>query len=193
MMRTSKIHFPRRISSLGLAAGIMVSGGLLANFTDKTAHATPSLLEFRWETSKNYRKLYYYQSSSRKRAKARYFLVLRPKDRNTAILKLTITVPDHFHSSIKPRKLSLCKMQLGGMLSKTKCLERIPAVFEVSENQKTIDVYPNKPVSIDGSVAVEMRIFNPPKKGMFQFNALIQAPGDVPMSGYVGSWNIDID
>jgi hypothetical protein len=28
---------------------------------------------------------------------------------------------------------------------------------------------------------------------MYQFNALIQAPGDVPMSGYVGSWLVDMD
>jgi len=28
---------------------------------------------------------------------------------------------------------------------------------------------------------------------MYQFNALIQAPGDVPVAGYVGSWLIDID
>ena len=84
-------------------------------------------------------------------------------------------------------------MQLGGMLTKTKCLEKIPAVIEVSEDQKTIDVFPDKPVSIEGSVAVVMKIFNPGKRGMFQFNALVQAPGDVPMSSYVGSWNIGID
>jgi hypothetical protein len=28
---------------------------------------------------------------------------------------------------------------------------------------------------------------------MYQFNALVQAPGDVPMAGYVGSWLIQID
>jgi hypothetical protein len=28
---------------------------------------------------------------------------------------------------------------------------------------------------------------------MYQFNALAQAPGDVPMAGYLGSWLIDID
>jgi hypothetical protein len=28
---------------------------------------------------------------------------------------------------------------------------------------------------------------------MYQFNALAQAPGDVPVSGYLGSWVIQID
>ncbi|NDD44664.1 MAG: DUF2808 domain-containing protein, partial [Synechococcaceae bacterium WB9_4xB_025] len=36
-------------------------------------------------------------------------------------------------------------------------------------------------------------IFNPNRGGMFQFNALAQAPGDVPVAGYLGSWVIDID
>ncbi len=193
MIRTLKNYRPKKITSWGLAAGIICSGGVFAGFKTEVANATPSLIEFRWDSSKNYRKLYYYQSSSRKRVRAKYFLVLRPKDRKTAILKLTITAPEHFNATIKPRKISLCRMQLGGMLTKTKCLEKIPAVIEVSEDQKTIEVFPDKPVSIEGSVAVVMKIFNPGKRGMFQFNALVQAPGDVPMSGYVGSWNIDID
>ena len=37
-----------------------------------------------------------------------------------------------------------------------------------------------------------MKIFNPSNSGMFQFNALAQAPGDVPVAGYLGSWLIDI-
>jgi hypothetical protein len=28
---------------------------------------------------------------------------------------------------------------------------------------------------------------------MYQFNALAQAPGDVPISNYLGSWLIQID
>jgi hypothetical protein len=38
-----------------------------------------------------------------------------------------------------------------------------------------------------------MTLFNPFTAGMFQFNALAQAPGEVPISGYLGSWLIEID
>ena len=34
-------------------------------------------------------------------------------------------------------------------------------------------------------------VYNP-GSGMYQFNALAQAPGDVPMAGYLGSWVIEI-
>ncbi len=182
------------IASIGLVAGVV--GPTLVSETARKdfAKAAPSLIEFRWDSSKNYRKLYYFQSSSLKKDRSTYYFAIRPKDRKAAILKLTITVPDYFKAKITPRKLKLCKMQLGGMLEKTKCIEDIPAVFEVDAKQTSIDVFPERPIPADNtSFAVVMKIFNPGESGMYQFNALAQAPGDVPMAGYMGSWNIDID
>jgi hypothetical protein len=79
------------------------------------------------------------------------------------------------------------------MLSRTRCKEQVPAIFEVSEDQTSIDVFPESPIPTGNTYAVVMKIFNPTKRGMFQFNALAQAPGDVPMGGYLGSWLIDIN
>ena len=133
------------------------------------------------------------QSSQRQRERAEYFFMLRPKDRKTAILKLSISVPKHFNARIRPKNLSLCKMKLGGMLSRSRCKEVIPAVIEVNEEQTAIEVFPDTPIPTGDTYAVVMNVFNPTKSGMFQFNALAQAPGDVPVSGYLGSWSVDID
>ena len=83
---------------------------------------------------------------------------------------------------------------MGGMLEKTRCIEKIPAVFEVNKDEKTsISVFPNQPIPADKEgYAVVMKIFNPSKAGMFQVNALSQSPGDMPISRYIGSWNLDI-
>jgi len=157
------------------------------------AQNTPSLLEFRWDDSNDYKKLYYVQSSTAQRERAEYFFMLRPKDRKTAILKLSISVPSYFNARIKPKNISLCRMKLGGVLSRSRCMEVLPAVIEVNEKQTAIEVFPDTPIPTDGTYAVVMNIFNPSSQGMFQFNALAQAPGDVPVSGYLGSWLIDID
>ena len=188
-----RFSIPGTLALGGLTAGLISSSMLLEGIQPPKAQAqgTPSLLEFRWENSKDYKKLYYWQSSTRRRDRANYFLMLKPKDRKTAILKLTITVPDYFNAKIPPERLSLCLVHLGGMLSRTRCKEQIPAVFEVSEDQTNIDVFPETPIPTGGTYAVVMKIFNPNKRGMFQFNALAQAPGDVPMGGYLGSWLID--
>jgi len=195
---TQRFPFMTR-SSAGIAAlicgGAIGSTALLQPLAAPPASAqnTPSLLEFRWDDNSGYRKLYFVQSSQRQRERAEYFFILRPKDRKTAILKLSISVPKHFNARIRPKNLSLCKMKLGGMLSRSRCKEVIPAVIEVNEEQTAIEVFPDTPIPTGDTYAVVMNVFNPTKSGMFQFNALAQAPGDVPVSGYLGSWSVDID
>ena len=192
--------FGSTLGRLGLAGGLAAAAvvgtpSLLEALRPAPAQAqgTPALLEFRWENSKDYKKLYYFQSSTRQLDRAEYQLMLRAKDRKTAILKLTVTVPDYFNARIRPKNLSLCKVDRGGMLSRSKCKENLPAVFEVNKEQTAIEVFPEQPIPTGGTYAVVMKIFNPNKGGMFQFNALAQAPGDVPVAGYLGSWLIDID
>ncbi len=182
------------ITTKGLTTLALASTMVLGGANTPQASATPAMLEFRWEQDDNYKKLYYYQSSSDKRDRSTYYLVLKPKNRKTGILKLKINFPKRFDATIEPKKVSLCRIQIGGMLEKTRCLETIPAVIEVNNGkEKTIEVFPNQPIPVDkNGYAVVMKIFNPNKAGMFQINAFAQSPGDMPVSRYVGSWNIDI-
>jgi len=184
----------KNIAATGLTVGLFASLLTLEGISSKPALSTPSMMEFRWEQDANYKKLYYYQSSKGKRARSTYYLVMKPKTRKTAILKLTINFPKHFDANIKTKKLSLCRIQIGGMLERTRCKEKVPAVFEVNKGKKTsIEVFPNQPIPVDKEgYAVVMKIFNPSKAGMFQVNALSQSPGDMPISRYIGSWNLDI-
>ena len=188
-----------RIGLKNVALTGLTIGGIAACFTFEgintpNAIAGPAMLEFRWEQDDNYRKLYYSQSSTKRRDRSTYYLVMKPKDRKTGILKLTINFPKHFDATITPRKLSLCRIQMGGMLERTKCTEKIAAVFEVNREEKTtIEVFPNQPIPADkDGYAVLMKIFNPSKAGMSQINAFSQSPGDMPISRYIGSWNVDI-
>ncbi len=184
--------FKRFLISTSIFAGVLWS----TSFTEKTYFhkvQASNLLEFRWENDKGYKKLYYWQSSSDRRDRSTYYLVIRERDRKTAFLKLKITIPSYFDANINPKKLSLCRLQLGGFSSKTRCIEEIPATIELKQDKSAIEIFPNKPVSVDGNVALRMKIFNPAEAGMYQFNALSQPPGDIPMSAYIGSWNIDIE
>jgi hypothetical protein len=157
------------------------------------AQGTPGLMEFRWDSTKDYRKLYFFMTETARMKRSEYYLILRPKDRRTAILKLTVTVPAYFDSKIDPKLVQLCKMSEGGMLKRTRCEKTIPAVIEVSPNGRAIEVFPETPISDKDTIGLHMTLFNPFNAGMFQFNALAQAPGDVPISGYLGSWLIQID
>ena len=157
------------------------------------AQGTPSLMEFRWDNTRDYRKLYYFMTETSRLKRSEYYLILRPKDRKTAILKLSVTVPPSFDVRIDPKRVKLCKMSEGGMLSRTRCIQDIPATVEISADGRAIEIFPDTPVPDRGTIGVYMNIFNPFNIGMYQFNALAQAPGDVPMAGYLGSWLIQID
>ena len=108
---------------------------------------------------------------------------IRPRARSTK----------SFDATIDPKRVKLCRMSEGGMLSRTRCLEQIPATIELAENGSAIEIFPDTPIPDTGTIGVYMLLFNPFNVGMYQFNALAQAPGDVPISGYLGSWLIQID
>lgn len=156
------------------------------------AMAGTSGFDFRWDTDKDFRKLYYYISSSKASDNSTYYLVLSPKDRNTSILKLAVSVPKEFDSVFDPKKIKLCFMSKGSVMTKTQCQQIIPSAVEVSKDNGSLEVFPNQPVPVGRTIGIQIEVTNPYSPGMYQFNALAQAPGDVPISGYLGSWVIDI-
>ena len=180
---------------IGLSAGLISSSYFfLEGISSKNqALALPGNIEFQWEQDPDYRKLSYYQSSNEKLARATYYLFLKPKQRKTGILKLTIKVPDYFKADLRPNKISLCKVKIGGYTDRTRCIEKLSSVIEVNKSQTAIDIYPDQPIPLNKkNYAVVMKIINPRSNGMFQFHALSQSPGDLPISNYLGTWNIDV-
>ena len=155
--------------------------------------ASPGFFEYQWFPEEGYKKLRYLQSSSERLERATYYFFLRGRERKAYISKLTIKVPDYFEAKIKPEKLSLCKVNVGSYTSRTRCLETVPSEIKINDNQTAIDISPNKPIPLNkDSYAVVMKIFNPRKRGMFQFQAFSQNVGEIDISTYLGTWNIDV-
>ncbi|MEB3234445.1 MAG: DUF2808 domain-containing protein, partial [Cyanobacteriota bacterium] len=82
------------------------------------SQGTPGLMEFRWDSTRDYRKLYFFMTDTSRLRRSEYYLILKPKDRKTAILKLSVTIPASFDVKIDPKQVKLCKMSEGGMLSR---------------------------------------------------------------------------
>ena len=155
--------------------------------------ASPGFFEYNWDPEPGYKKLKYLQSSSQRNERSTYYFFLRGKDRKEDITKLTIAVPDYFEARIKTKKLNLCKVKVGGYTGRTRCLENIPSLIEVNDKQTIVDIFPEKPIPLNkDNYAIVMKIFNPRKRGMFQFRALSQNADEIPISTYLGTWNIDV-
>tara|TARA_Y100001968_G_scaffold21562_1_gene17008 strand:- start:1136 stop:1711 length:576 start_codon:yes stop_codon:yes gene_type:complete len=155
--------------------------------------ASPGFFEYQWNPEPGYKRLKYYQSSSERNDRSTYYFFLRGKERKEDISKLIIAVPDYFEAKIKAKKLNLCKVKVGGYTDRTRCLDKIPSLITVNDKQTIIEILPEKPIPYNkDNYAVVMKIFNPRKRGMFQFRALSQNTDEIPISTYLGTWNIDV-
>ena len=175
---------------IGFSAFLFGTG---ASILAPQSFASPGFFEYQWDPEPGYKRLKYYQSSSERNERSTYYLFLRGKERKENIEKLTIAVPDYFDARIKTNKINLCKVKIGGYTGRTRCLENIPSLIKINDKQTIIEIIPEKPIPINkDNYAVVMKIFNPRKRGMFQFRALSQNTDEIPISTYLGTWNIDV-
>ena len=190
MYKNQFLPIIKKVFFVGFSAFLFSAGAL--NLAPKSS-ASPGFFEYQWYPEEGYKKLRYLQSSSERLERATYYFFLRGRERKADISKLTIKVPDYFEAKIKPEKLSLCKVNVGSYTSRTRCLETVPSEIKINDNQTAIDISPNKPIPLNkDSYAVVMKIFNPRKRGMFQFQAFSQNVGEIDISTYLGTWNIDV-
>ena len=190
MFKNQSLPIIKKVFFVGLSAFLFSAGAL--NVAPKSS-ASPGFFEYQWYPEEGYKKLRYLQSSSERLERATYYFFLRGKERKADISKLTLRVPDYFEAKIKPEKLSLCRVNIGSYTSRTRCLENVPSEIKINEDQTSIDISPEKAIPFNkDSYAVVMKIFNPRKRGMFQFQAFSQNVGEIDISTYLGTWNIDV-
>ena len=190
MFKKKSLPIIKKVFFIGFSAILLSTGAF--NLATKSS-ASPGFFEYQWYPEEGYKKLRYLQSSSERLERATYYFFLRGKERKADISKLTLRVPDYFEAKIKPEKLSLCRVNVGSYTSRTRCLENIPSEIKINENQTSIDISPEKAIPLNkDSYAVVMKIFNPRKRGMFQFQAFSQNVGEIDISTYLGTWNIDV-
>ena len=153
-------------------------------------------LEFQWDQDSGFRRLKWFQKEDRKRFRNTIYFFFRPSDRRTDLLKINLAIPKTFKSTLNNEKISFCKVKIGGFDSRTKCLEDIPADFEIKTDEsglRSLDIYPYSPIlSNKDSYAIVFKVFNPKRSGLYQFHSFGQPKGK-SSSSYIGSWTIVID
>jgi len=192
MFKKQSLSTIKKVLLIGFSAFLVGTGSTI--LAPKST-ASPGFFEYQWDPEPGYKRLKYFQSSSEPLDRATYFFFLRGKERKDNTIKLTLKVPDYFEAKIRSKKLSLCKVKIGGFKGRTRCLEKVPSLIEVNDNQTSIEIFPERPIPRNkDNYAVVMKIFNPRKAGMFQIQALSQSqqPGEMPISTYLGTWNVSV-
>ena len=153
-------------------------------------------LEFQWEQGTGYKRLKWFQKENKRRYRNTIYFFLRPYDRKIDLLKVNLSIPETFKSTLKNEKISFCKVRIGGFEDRTKCLEDIPADIEIKTEEsglRSINIYPYSPIPTNkDSYAIVLKVNNPKKSGLYQFHSYGQPKGK-SVSSYLGSWTIVID
>jgi len=153
-------------------------------------------LEFQWNQDDGLRRLRWFQRENKRKLRNKIYFFLKPSDRRSDLLKINLAIPKTFKSTLNNEKISFCKVRIGGFESRTKCLEDIPADFEIKTDEsglRSLDIYPYSPIlSNKDSYAIVFKIVNPKKSGLYQFHSFGQPKGE-SFSSYLGSWTIVID
>jgi len=188
---TKKFTSNLKILRFFLIPAILVSTPFFNNTQDAKA-----ALEFQWDQDTSYRRLKWYQKENKNKFRNTIYFFFRPSDRKTDLLKINLVIPKTFKANLDKNKISLCRVKIGGFESRTKCLENIPADFEINTNEsslRSLNIYPLSPIpSNKESYAIVLKVFNPKKSGLYQFHSYGQPKGK-SFSSYLGSWTIVID
>jgi len=153
-------------------------------------------LEFQWDSNTGFKRLKWFQKEDKRKLRNSIYFFLRPADRRSDLLKINLAIPKTFKSTLKNEKISFCKVRIGGYESRTKCLEDIPADFEIKTDEsglRSLDIYPYSPIPLNkDNYAISLKVINPKKSGLYQFHSYGQHKGK-SFSSYLGSWTIVID
>lgn len=113
----------------------------------------------------------------------RYRLRIPAKKLTLAIAQLSITYPNYYKGQFDPKNIEI--------RVKGKAVPLQDVVWD-KENH-FIELYPLEPIPAGNNVEVVMsNVKNPYPGGMYNFNARIRTPGDVPLFRYIGTWVVSI-
>ena len=191
MLKTKKLVLNFKILRFFLIPSFIFLNPFFSNFQDAKAG-----LEFQWDQNSGYRRLKWYQKENKRRFRNKIYFFLIPSDRTSDLLKINLAIPKTFKSTLDKEKISLCRVRIGGYENRTKCLESIPADFELNTEEsllRSLNIYPYSPIPNNKeSYAIVLNVFNPKKSGLYQFHSYGQPKGK-SVSSYLGSWTIVID
>ena len=191
MIKTNKLALNFKFLRIFLIPTIFFTFPFFNNLKDAKAG-----FEFQWDQDSGYRRLKWFQKENKRKLRNKIYFFFRPNDRKTDLLKVNLTLPKTFKSTIKNEKISFCKVKIGGFDTRTKCLEDIPADFEINTDEsgmRSLDIYPYSPIpSNKESYAIVLKVINPKRSGLYQFHSYGQPKGK-SVSSYLGSWTIVID
>ena len=192
LKKTKKFALNFKILRLFLIPTILLTTPFLYN-----TQVSKAGFEFQWDQDSGLRRLKWFQKENKRSFRNSIYFFLRPSDRRADLLKINLSIPKTFKVNLNDKKISFCKVRIGGFENRTKCIENIPADIEFKTDEsslRSVNIYPYSPIpsNKDSYAIVLKKITNPKKSGLYQFHSYGQSAGESVLR-YLGSWTIVID
>lgn len=179
----------KSVLSVAAIAGCFATGTTFAQ-------AQGALPSFRWNNREGFNELkHVVELSDAPNRWGRYRVMIGSNDMKLAASQFVVNYPDYFDGKFNPDEMEIrvCTTR-GTFLSRAKCSAvELDEVDVDTENQR-IALYPLEPIPAGTNLELVFSdVKNPRSRGMYQFNVMVESPGDLPLLRLVGGAIIDIN
>lgn len=190
---------PKRFIQSALS-GAILSGAAIAGYV---ALGTPIAqasdlpgITFRWNNREGFNELsHVIELSNSPNNWGRYRLKIGARDMKLAVSQFVVNYPDYFDGKFNADEVEIrtCSRP-GNFLSRARCTPIAMDEVDIDTENQRIALYPLEPIPAGTNVELVFSdVKNPRSRGMYQFNAMIESPGDVPLLRPIGSWILGIE
>lgn len=155
-----------------------------------TAQGLPGIT-YRWDNREGFNELGYAIDLSNAPGRwGRYRLKIGARDMKLAASQFTINIPENFDGVFNEEEVEVrvCSRP-GTFLRRAKCDAIAVDDVAIDREAGQIAIYPQVPVEAGKNIELVFDdVKNPRDAGFYQFNALVEVPGDIPILRPLGSW-----
>ena len=178
----------KSVLSAAAIAGCFATGNL-------AVQAQGALPSFRWNNREGFNELKnVIELSDAPNRWGRYRIKIGARDMELAASQFVVNYPDYFNGKFNADEIEIrvCS-STGSFLSRAKCSAVEMDEVEVDTENYRIALYPLEPIPAGSNLELVFDdVKNPRNRGMYQFNVLVESPGELPILRNVGASILDI-
>jgi|TARA_B100001939_G_scaffold236126_1_gene203631 hypothetical protein len=155
--------------------------------------STTPIFQFRPDQSSTFKRLYFSGTSNVRLDRSKYHFVVKKDELPDNTRTFMLFIPREFYKRFKQGSISLCTMNMGGYLKKTKCLDQLSYQSSFDDTEQAMNITLDAPLENKTNIGFFAKLNNPMNSGMFQFNLMASKDIDSANNRYVGSWIVTVN
>ena len=173
------------------AAAVLLFSGptpILAQY-----QSTTPIFQFRPDQSSPFKRLYFSGTSNVRLDRSKYHLVVRKDELPDNTRSFKLFIPRDFYKRFRQGSVSLCTMNMGGYLKKSKCRDQLSYQSSFDDAEQVMYVTLDTSLENKFDIGFMAKLNNPMNSGMYQFNLMASKDIESAKRRYVGSWIVTVN